>query len=238
MTTKRVVVVCGWLGAKARPVAKYAELYQQLGCDTVVLLSGGADLLQPVRFLHRNAVATLLTPLKQSPADTLELIPHMLSNGGCRSWYAVERSLRDADERYTVPAMVFDSAPSTNVRDAADYAWPATDELPTLRMRFLTRLMLIGMKWYPTLSRSDDAFEQHWQRYLVDQAHVPKLFLFSPHDSVVSPTNIRAAIARAKDAGSRVVVEEFALAKHVSLYTHAPERYASVVASFFKQVLA
>ncbi|EQC26850.1 hypothetical protein SDRG_15360 [Saprolegnia diclina VS20] len=237
MTTKRVVVVCGWLNAKARPVAKYAELYKQLGYDAVVLLSGGADLLQPARFLHPNAVATVLAPLKQSPTDTLELIPHMLSNGGCRSWFAVERSLRDANERYIVPAMVFDSAPSTNVKDAADFSWPATDALPTLRLRLATRLMLIGMKWYPTLSRSDDAFEEHWQRYLVDQAHVPKLFMFSPQDNIVSPAHIQAAIACAKDAGTRVVVEEFVQAKHVSLYAQAPQRYASVVASFFKQAL-
>ncbi|OQR98901.1 hypothetical protein ACHHYP_07602 [Achlya hypogyna] len=238
MATKRVVVVCGWLGAKSRPVSKYTELYGAMGYDTVVLLSGEADLLKPHRFVHANAVAQVFMPLKSSPDDVLELIPHMLSNGGCRSWYSVENYLCAADVRYVVPAMVFDSAPSTNVWDSANYAWRATTELPTFLARLATRAMLIGMKWYPTVTRTQDSFEAHWDRYFRSQPHVPKLFLYSPSDNIVDPSHVRAAIACAKSHGGDVDVLEVPGAKHVSILTHAPELYATTVRNFLRKHLA
>ncbi|EQC26849.1 hypothetical protein SDRG_15359 [Saprolegnia diclina VS20] len=144
MATKRVVVVCGWMGAKARPVAKYAELYKQLGYDAVVLLSSQGDFLTDGANVHPTAPTDLLPP-----TESLELIPHMLSNGGCRSWYCFEDHLRGSQRPFHVPAMVFDSAPSRATTKSLLETWKGAGNLPSLGLSLGMRAFLVQLTLYP-----------------------------------------------------------------------------------------
>ncbi|OQR98894.1 indole-diterpene biosynthesis protein PaxU [Achlya hypogyna] len=227
MTVKRIAVICGWMDAPSRPVTKYAQLYKRLGYDSVVLLSTKADFLKHEKLVHAT------TTLESVDARTkVELIPHMLSNGGCRSWYCFEEHLRARQQPYSVPAMVFDSAPYSPRLGALAFTWRGAPFLPTLWDCVAMRAFMVALGSYPVLTNSTDAFTLMWQRFFREQASIPKLFLYSSADRVISAVDVEAAITEARNHGGVVEQLDFERSPHVAHLAYDPERYINVLGTF------
>ncbi|OQR98890.1 hypothetical protein ACHHYP_07603 [Achlya hypogyna] len=233
MVARRVVVVCGWMESAARPVDKYAQLYRKLGYDAVVLLSSQRDFLTSAANVHPKAAAALLPAV----GDSYELIPHMLSNGGCRSWYCLENHLREAKRPFTVPAMIFDSSPSVASFGGFVWMWQGATLLPSRLQVLGTRAFLIALSLYPLVTRTTDVFTLHWQRFFLEQSSIPKLFLYSSSDKIVAATDVRAAMHEAASHGGVVEAVDFADSPHVSHYAADPSRYTQAVQTFLRKYL-
>ncbi|OQR94869.1 hypothetical protein ACHHYP_00882 [Achlya hypogyna] len=229
MASKRVVVVCGWMGAGGRPVDKYAQIYRQLGFDAVVLVSSTWDFFKSERQVQAGAAKALLDMVRSSD---VEIIPHMLSNGGCRSWYCLEDHLRTALGEVKVPAMIFDSAPSLGTEDAVNFTWWGARHLPSLAECAGVRASLSMLKWLPFCTSATDHFARHWDRFFGAQQVVPKLFFYSSSDTFVDADSVQAAIAAAKEGGATVEAVDFKQSTHVNHLTYDPITYSKTIASF------
>ncbi|OQS05125.1 hypothetical protein THRCLA_02700 [Thraustotheca clavata] len=228
MTSKRVVVLCGWMDGQLRLVNKYKSIYEQLGYESIVLLSLKSDFLKDEKLVHSLALPSLLEDTKTN----VQFIPHMFSNGGCRSWYCFENHLQSNQVPYKVPAMIFDSAPYTPTFDAIEFTWHGAKFMQTWRDCIDMRFFLIKLGLYPYLTQTTNAFTLMWQRYFKAQANVPKLFLYSSKDTIISSENVEAAIQEAKSHGTIVEHINFEKSQHVAHFPYNPQLYTRTIHDF------
>ncbi|EQC26851.1 hypothetical protein SDRG_15361 [Saprolegnia diclina VS20] len=234
MSTKKrlVVVVCGWMGGSRRAVDKYAAVYTRLGCKDVVVVQNSM-----LDFFKADVHAATAARLQQL-GDDCAFVPHLLSNGGCKSWTSIDTHMRNANHAFHVPAMVFDSAPSRGEQAAVDFTWRGARHLRTLRERLAVRLSLSALKWLPPFRPAHEQFKDHWRLCFDTYKAVPKLFLYSSRDTFVDPESIRTAMATANESATIVDAVDFATSGHVQHLATDPTRYARALQAFCAKALS
>ncbi|CAK4352826.1 unnamed protein product [Aphanomyces euteiches] len=220
-----IVLVCGWMNASPRGVAKYAEMFQRLGYRTIVLESHVSHLFLPRSLIHRAAVQH---PLLQATNEELLLVPHMISNGGCLSWTSVQDHLTAEGVRFKVPAMIFDSAPNSDLgfRSYPSSTTRALEALTGSIKSPVERLVVRGV-YHP--------LQVNFASTIVRDAAVPKLFLYSKGDNLVTSDEVERSIAKAKSLGTAVETYDFEESNHVSHFIHDSKTYELKVHDFLKR---
>ncbi|CAK4695089.1 unnamed protein product [Aphanomyces euteiches] len=232
-----VVFVCGWLGGKPRAVAKYAAMYHEtLGLDTFTLLSTPSDYIQPASRVHAASFRDFQTWLANHHDTTtrLVIIPHLMSNGGCYSWSCFPNHLDRAGIAFDVPCLILDSALSAP-RDSSNGPIAFTAAIKNRVVRhicaaILTVLMTVAVFLLSDVFGMEGPLEYNYNRLILRDAAIPKLFLYSRGDSVVNPNHIQDAIAKANELKTPVVqVVDFETSKHVGPCLCRPVCQAQVV---------
>ncbi|KAF0744159.1 hypothetical protein Ae201684P_018779 [Aphanomyces euteiches] len=237
-----IVLVCGWMNASPRGVAKYAEMFQRLGYRTIVLESHVSHLFLPRSLIHRAAVQH---PLLQATNEELLLVPHMISNGGCLSWTSVQDHLTAEGVRFKVPAMIFDSAPNSDLgfRSYPSSTTRALEALTGSIKSPVERLVVRGVYrclWASVIVRwaifgKPDPLQVNFASTIVRDAAVPKLFLYSKGDNLVTSDEVERSIAKAKSLGTAVETYDFEESNHVSHFIHDSKTYELKVHDFLKR---
>ncbi|KAF0756267.1 hypothetical protein AaE_004705 [Aphanomyces astaci] len=230
-----LILVCGWTNADAAQVDAYLEMYKKLGYHALMLPSHGIDFFLPERWVHGAAVDQVRR-LAAGQAASLGLIPHVMSNGGCRSWYCFENQLLQARVPFHVVSMVFDSCPSIPGALSDDPITTQVRQTPFLRhlvaQRFVWRWILVFLHLLLWLTGRKHPFTLHYLRYLIRDAATPKLFLYSSADELVSTSDIQGAIQTAQSMGSSITCVDFEASQHVSHLNSNPALYASSIQAF------
>ncbi|KDO28456.1 hypothetical protein SPRG_06695 [Saprolegnia parasitica CBS 223.65] len=128
--------------------------------------------------------------------------------------------------------MVFDSAPSRATTKALRETWKGAGNLPSLGLSLGMRAFLVQLTLYPYVTRTANVFGLHWQRFFVEQAHIPKLFLYSNADEIVSAECVQAAIEDATARGSDVASVNYGQSPHVSHLATDPVGYTQHLQAF------
>ncbi|KAF0686116.1 Aste57867_22081 [Aphanomyces stellatus] len=237
-----LVLVCGWIGGSARAVTKYTPIFHRLGYETTVVPSTIKHFYLTPEATHPEVAARIRA--STSPDEELVLIPHMLSNGGCISWYAIQRHLNQAGVRFHVPAMIFDSAPhsingfhmydasvGTSLDSILD-SWKVESRVQRAVLGGALRLGWISVVARWAVAGELDPVKRNLAQLIERDAAVPKLFLYSDGDQLISSTEVEGAIAKATAFGTTVESVNFGSSPHVSHYVHAPEAYEAAVDAF------
>jgi hypothetical protein len=225
-----IVVVCGWLNGSLKPVSKYAVLYATMGYRVLILLSKSYEwIFYPDSLLHLqtfNRIKSIINPNEQ-------FIIHLMSNGGCRSWFCLEKHLKTKNINPLV--IVFDSCPSyldlNSKLPNAFYTknwllnW-AISLIIVIRVKFM-------MKYFP----STNIFTKSINRFVHELKHVPKLFLYSNGDKVISEIAIKKVVKEAKEAGSEVEEFNFGDSEHVAHLQKYPIEYQNIITIFLKKYI-
>ncbi|KAF0686113.1 Aste57867_22078 [Aphanomyces stellatus] len=239
-----LVLVCGWVAGSTRAVTKFTPIFHRLGYETAVVPSSISHLYFTPSQIHPDIADTLRASAAASPNRDLVLIPHMLSNGGCISWQAIQHQLVRAGVRFHVPAMLFDSAPYST-SGFHTYSTAIGKSLDTVvdswQIKFpLVRVLLGGvlrLGWLSVVARwaavgAPDPIRRITTHLIEHDAAVPKLFLYSDGDHFVSSAEVEGAIAQATALGTPVDTVKFAASPHVMHYVHAPAAYEAAVHAF------
>jgi pimeloyl-ACP methyl ester carboxylesterase len=227
-----IVAVCGWMDGPLKPVQKYAVLFHQLGFRVVILRSTSADfLLTPAWLVHRASFQKLKSMV--TPEDYW--ISHIMSNGGCRSWYCLEKHF---GQDLNLKAMIFDSSPSFF---DPDWKFPPiffqNVSSPSLQglLRVLMKLLMPVYELWNRNFPETHAFSKHTQRFIREQSKVPKLFMYSTGDQVVPVHTILQSIRVAEEHGNPIQVKDFKDSDHVAHFPRYPNDYVQVVTDFLRQ---
>ncbi|RHY20039.1 hypothetical protein DYB36_005109 [Aphanomyces astaci] len=241
-----LVLVCGWMHAPSRGVAKYANLFQRLGYRTEVVESHVGHLFMPPAWIHAKSptVAALESAASIANNDDTELviIPHLISGGGCISWYCVERHLRQRGVRFFVPAMIFDSSPNSgkgfDVFEGSfdkildDFTSTTTSPVK----RWIARTVLkagwaaVMLRWSGRFG--PDPLQRNFAKLIIADAAIPKLFLYSSNDVIITAPEVEEAIAAAAAGGTPLDQVNFHTSLHVSHYLDYPEVYEQSIVNF------
>ncbi|KAJ3304247.1 hypothetical protein HDV03_002984 [Kappamyces sp. JEL0829] len=235
MTSKTLVVVCGWMNGSRKTVLKYSQLYKELGLETLVLLSSTSHfLLYPLRWIHTKEAVELRAMLETQ--QITQIVVHIMSNGGATSWLALESKFPKG--YLPVKAMVFDSAPSLFV--------PERNTRPSPSI-FYNHISLAPLRWVASILLPPVLYLSHYYFSFFPHQHrlsrnfhalvhvakdVPKLFLYSADDKVVRSEDIKSAIESAKSLSTRVSSFDFGNSNHVAHFMRYPAVYRQNIIGF------
>jgi hypothetical protein len=224
-----IVVVCGWMDGNPKAVKKYAEMYSSLGYRTLVLISTSAHFLAlPSSWVHYDTVSKVKEMVKGDET----WIVHMMSNGGCRSWYCFDQKLK-----VNVKSMIFDSAPT---KFDLNRKPPYHIFFPKLHWFVRGILLNLVMKPFFLLARLTSMFIEpplvlHPKRFIHEQSKVPKLFLYSDRDQLVKNTDVEGFAKISRDLLTRVATFNFKDSDHVAHFQKYPNEYRSKVQVFLNK---
>lgn len=255
-----VVLLCAWMDAPARAIAKYTHEYVRLfpsGCSILLLTCTCADFtVRPLAVQRRRLAPALAFVLGLSARDTLatpaptdaKLHVHIFSNGGAHQFLLLARLYRDhASNPAALPmpvytAMVLDSCPGS------PEAWTAARGLASTfgrgaqawwyRWLMVTGIYataaVTGLLWL-VLGR-ENQIARLW-RALNDHSlvspHVARTYLYSTADRVVDYEDVEFHAVLARGEGYAVTFERFDGTPHVAHVRGDPARYWDIVSRSF-----
>lgn len=244
-------VLLGWGNSKPSQLEVYERLHTALQLDpTSVIPNTVEGLARP------GAYARSLGPLAAAlaaEAGKRPIVVHLFSDNGFIGWAALLDAL-DATSggraaRAAMRGVIFDSSPGLwAVRGRVDFArrfalamTPAVARVANLgareRLPLVTPLLTGAFLAYQTVfRRSVGVMLSASKRVTAKQPRCPHLFLYGEHDVLVPPRDIRAWIARQRDAQIDVEAHAFD-ARHVALFPKDPKRYRATIKAFLQRVL-
>lgn len=251
MSSRTRVLLLGWGNATRSQLVVYERLHRLLGLDpTTVIPNTLEGLGRPGAYAR--TVAPLAAELA-AEAGARPILVHLFSDNGFMGWAALLDAL-DASEngRRAIGAMrgvVVDSAPGLwAVRGPLDFArrfalgmTPAVSRLARLgareRLPIVTPLLAVGFLGYQVLFRSSvRSMLSAWKKVAAKQPRCPHLFLYGERDVLVPPADVRAWIARQREAGIETESHSFPEGRHVALFPKDPRRYRAALDAFVKRV--
>lgn len=231
-----LVVLCTWMAAAPKHIAKYTEGYRTLYPQAEILLIQaplpamffGSDLTGALNYLAQYAEKTELT---RRP-----ILLHMFSNGGARNACDLTSRLYELYGRNLVDVMVLDCCPGRgDLKGATNAMAYSLPKQPVVR--FLGWYMLYATLCIYLVITIVFGFEDiiiRIRRILNDQKilakGIPRLYLYSKADALVRSQDVHDHVEEALRAGYLGVREEvFTVAPHCALLNEDASRYWDAV---------
>lgn len=222
-----IVVVSGWMDGSASLVIKYANIYRAMNYKVLILLSKSSQwLFYPDYFIHLKTfikIRNLIVPEQ-------DFILHLMSNGGCKSWYALEKKLLPMKIKSKL--FIFDSCPTSFSKESALYN---PFFLGNVFLHKLVTILLKVIKFYYLLYPEAHSFSVCVDRFIKTLNKAPKLFLYSKGDRLIHSDLIVKSIVLAKSFGTETESIDFVDSEHVQHFRKYPNRYQRAIKSFLER---
>ncbi|KAJ3127105.1 hypothetical protein HK098_006802 [Nowakowskiella sp. JEL0407] len=257
-SSTNVLIFNGWTSSKLKYLQKYAPLYREKNylifyVESPSQVFWSTDPKEKtnlhhfdsaIRFLKDNAIDVF------SKSGRAHVIIHNFSNGGVNQLWKLYLNLEENSLDFNVKGLIFDSAPgysgSNNLstlhpfiraamigpsksgtwdywyRDVAAYI-TASIVVPMYAM-----FNILGIR--NLFHSNEDAM------YSPRFAKLPRLFMYTRVDLLVTSKDVEIHIKKCKDMGVDVDVEVWQDAAHVKLLVSDTEKYSKCVDQFVKKV--
>ncbi|OJD33155.1 uncharacterized protein BKCO1_3300084 [Diplodia corticola] len=256
--TPSLILVCSWMDAQPKHVAKYTTYYRTLYPASPILLvtSATADFFfNPASRQKRElapALAAICSYVPTSSTSTDDdrsdrsggggLLVHALSNGGCGHLAMLCTQYRSLTG-HALPArsVIYDSAPGRS-RFAQGLAamslalpsfplarWPLQALIAVLLVVFFHLPPLLGVQ---TVSM---AMRERLNDGVYLRAEAPRLYVYSSADAVILAPDVEEHAAEAEGKGWVVERAVFEGSAHVGHMRLEPERYWELVATAWER---
>jgi len=242
-----VAVLFGWLGAKDRGLAKYAQLYHALGCDTVLRgTAPGFETFFKPKALRSYAETTLRTIQEQYPGRPVVLC--YFSNGGLFVHEQLMGVWRDdtarapADRRFGnvhISALVCDSCPAYLSASAGANAVSGGITNPVLR-RLVSGVGFVALGLFLPLIWGFGRPGKYFAALAADPIPAPALYIHSKTDKVTDSEQLARFVQmrQAAPQSGGLPIREWIIddrpSPHVTHYLIQPQEYARRVARFLR----
>ncbi|KAL6248486.1 hypothetical protein RBB50_004741 [Rhinocladiella similis] len=251
-----LVILCSWMGAHPRYIAKYTKPYQSMFPRSPILLlkQDGPDLFWRPTFFQRHAINPALSVIRQvvqaKIPDRPRILLHIFSNGGSYSALFLADAYRDSspneDEILPVSALILDSTPSLpsskSAHAAISESLPKSGPMRTVGSAAVWAF--IGMaKTYETVSRSENI--TLWLRRKLNEPEsaftqngLKRLYIYSQSDALIPAGDVERHAREAMDVigEQRVQLEDFVSSRHVGHVMLDGQRYWKLVENLWKEM--
>jgi hypothetical protein len=110
-----LIILCTWLGAHKKHIAKYIALYEKLAPRTsILLIESAVGTITPAYSTQRQMMANAVTLVRNvaQAGTTSKILLHAFSNGGSNSASQLLQAYRElTDQAIPLHGMLIDSAP-------------------------------------------------------------------------------------------------------------------------------
>lgn len=231
-----LVIMCSWMGAAKRHIAKYVAGYQkQLPDARILLIQSSLSQVTWQSNKHQQrqlapAVAVIRSMAKTSQAT--KIILHIFSNGGAQSYCQLGAAYRGETGRHLpVSSIICDSSPGRATwRLSAEAMVLSLPKNPVLRLigtvliHLIIAMVFLGDELFGIENVIDKA-----RRQLLDPAFlppsVPRVYLYSKADRLVLWQDVADHAQAARDKGIEVHEVVFERSAHVSHVMESDTKY-------------
>ncbi|KIW21507.1 hypothetical protein PV08_02087 [Exophiala spinifera] len=256
VTTPDLIILCSWMGALPRYIAKYTKPYQSIFPRSPILLlkQDGADLFWKPRYFQGHAIQPALSVIRQVVQEKLpgkpRILLHIFSNGGSYSALFLADAYRNSspnkDETLPISALILDSTPSLPSSKSGHAAiselLPKSEPMRTVSSAAIWAFIGIAQT-YETLSRSENI--TIWLRRKLNepgsaftQDGLKRLYIYSQADALIPAGDVESHAKEAVDiiGEERVQLEDFETSRHVGHAMLNGQRYWKLVEDLWKEM--
>ena len=262
---RALVLVMGWWGARPRQLSKYEDLYQALGCSTVVFAPNPYVILtHSPTLLEQSALNAMQSAVSQHRKECLEcpIVIRAMSNGSAFLLERMEAIIaREKQHNQSAPgsksqsshdsvpsyfarhvrAQIFDSAPIHVDKRihviAAEGAFSQSHPF----VRQLVGAMVSSSYHFPrswTYINKESNYERFWKNMVHSSFCKRQAFVFSTADSAMNVKAIEDLIRfRKSKTNEKTHVLKLEESTHVQHLKQYPESYKEFISTFLDDAL-
>jgi hypothetical protein len=241
------ILICGWMGGRARSLSRYTTEYNKLYPFARIILVSSAYTDSPDfrallsrgnRKQRADAPAKALLP--GAGAKEAKLLIHAFSNGGGINLAAISKAYRQlTDAALPARLVVFDSLPGgdelteefSRWLDALAVGLPSNILLRWPALGLLALVIIVQLGLPPLLGRKNVATRarEDLNDDKLISPHSRRLYLYSEADKLIGANEVREHAAECASKGWQVETVNFQTSGHVRHAIVNPERYWTAV---------
>jgi hypothetical protein len=238
-----LILICGWMDARPRHVAKYTAGYEKLypSARIIAVITTAVDVVFTTTGANVKRVKPVLDIFYTLPPST-KILAHFFSNGGAFTTMLIAKKyLEKTGKSLPITAVILDSTPGRASYEATIQAFSVAlpkDLIVKAIVTWILRLCfwiyrfayflegLIGMK--EVLNLVDKVRIDLNTKSLMDIA-TPRLYIYSKGDNMVGWQDVEEHIEEAEKLGYVVAKEKFLESGHCAHLLIDPEKYWAAV---------
>ena len=233
--SKPIVALLGWNSAQDKHLAKYSEIYEKKGFDTVRI---SANPVSTMIFLHRakNVAQNLLDILVEMKSDQdCSIIIHAFSMGGFNVYHFMRQAILSLGHQHFnsihIIGCIFDSCPHfPSMHSTLSVQSSILQNIPNPLAKVVAWIGL-GVV-YPLAF----LLSPHIKRLIPDNINsplgCPELFLYSDADHLIPYDDVKTFLKAHEEKGINVFSKVMKGSAHVQHLRNYPEDYLNQINTF------
>lgn len=232
----QTLILCTWMNASRRNIAKYIAGYEALGRNIrIILVTNSHDSTFRSQSSTRTTLKPAIDAIKASHDEDFTV--HIFSNGGAIRFCNIATIYRQETGRpFPVRAMLVDSSPGRPTISGAVTAFGASlpknplIKLPATALLYVM-LSMIYVFFEIITRRADPISEMRVtlnNPKFIDQSG-RRIYVYSKEDALVDWRDIGAHLVESEEGGLKVQGERFTGSDHVGHARVSPLRYWNIV---------
>ena len=233
--SKPIVALLGWNSAQDKHLAKYSEIYEKKGFDTI-RISGNP--FSTMMFLHRakNVAQNLLDILVEMKSDQdCSIIIHAFSMGGFNVYHFMRQAILSPGHQHFnsihIIGCIFDSCPHfPSMHSTLSVQSSILQNIPNPLAKVVTWIGL-GIV-YPSVYLLGPHLKPLISDNINSPLGCPELFLYSDVDHLIPYEHVKTFLKAHKEKGIKVFSKLMKGSAHVQHLRNYPEDYLNQINSF------
>ncbi len=237
-----LAVILGWASSTDENILKYANLYQELGYQTLrISFTFGAGSALKTKEHDKFALGLLKLIQSDQQINRNSVVIHTLSNAGTFIYRHLLEYAQDVDEyafmKSSIKCLIHDSGPGLN-KDYLDTIENVAKSVKNVRNTSTSTIgsvaeVITGMVKY----MRDDYVNATMERLAKDPNKIPTLFLYSKADRLISHEEVTRFIEKRKEFLPDVNIESvlFDDSEHVSHFVQHRDEYLAKLKEHLKR---
>lgn len=240
----KLFVLCTWMGAALKHIAKYTSEYQSLEPDAQILIvqSNFEDVMWRSRETQRRRMAPARQVIRAAESASSGIRMHVFSNGGVLSATQLMLQYRsEFGKTISLKSLVIDSAPGKPRFDSAINALSQLAPRSGFR-RFISIFLAyisFTLIWLYIKGLRREFMVARIRRELnspeLFNRGVPRTYIYSRADKLIDWSEVKEHAEAARDVGYVVNEEVFESSSHVAHALQDRPRYWKIIDSVSRQ---
>lgn len=239
-STSPIVALLGWNSARDKHLAKYSEIFEQKGFDTVRIPANPFNTFMRLNRVKDISMTLLDILVEMKSQQNRPFILYSLSMGGFNVYYFLNQAISTPGQQHfnsiQVMGCIFDSCPHfPGMHSLKGVQSTILEVIPNPLLKILVWVGLAAA--FPPVWLFNRDIKKLIPRTISSPLGCPELFLFCKTDPLVPDKDVWLFIEAHKNKNIKVFSKCWEVSGHVQHYKNYPDEYLKHVNDFFDYCL-
>lgn len=239
-TTSPIVALLGWNSAQDKHLAKYSEIFEQKGFDTVRIPANPFNTFMRLNRVKDISMTLLDILVEMKSQQNRPFIFYSLSMGGFNVYYFLNQAISTPGQQHfnsiQVMGCIFDSCPHfPGMHSLKGVQSTILEVIPNPLLKILVWVGLAAA--FPPVWLFNRDIKKLIPRTISSPLGCPELFLFCKTDPLVPDKDVWLFIKAHKNKNIKVFSKCWEVSGHVQHYKNYPDEYLKHVNDFIDYCL-
>lgn len=239
-STSPIVALLGWNSARDKHLAKYSEIFEQKGFDTVRIPANPFNTFMRLNRVKDISMTLLDILVEIKSQQNRPFILYSLSMGGFNVYYFLNQAISTPGQQHfnsiQVMGCIFDSCPHfPGMHSLKGVQSTILEVIPNPLLKILVSVGLAAA--FPPVWLFNRDIKKLIPRTISSPLGCPELFLFCKTDPLVPDKDVWLFIEAHKNKNIKVFSKCWEVSGHVQHYKNYPDEYLKHVNDFIAYCL-